>query len=83
MKREVAMKSISPKCPNCGGENLYLSEPVSSGTGYAPNYLPGLGGFLSYAQFSVVACADCGLARFFADPEAAAKLGRSDRWRKL
>ncbi len=27
-------------CPECGRSNLYLSNEVSSGGGYAPNYLP-------------------------------------------
>jgi predicted nucleic-acid-binding Zn-ribbon protein len=77
------MTPVDPRCPNCGGANLYRSEQVSSGTGYAPNYLPGLGGFLHYAQFVLVACADCGLTRFFADQEAAGKIPQSDRWKKL
>lgn len=32
-------------CPECGSSNLYLSKEVSSGGGYAPNYLPGLSSF--------------------------------------
>ncbi len=30
-------------CPECNGSNLYVSDEVSAGGGYAPNYLPGLG----------------------------------------
>jgi hypothetical protein len=48
----------------------YSSSGVSSGGGYAPNYLPGLGSFFSPPQFTVVVCRDCGLTRFFASPEA-------------
>ena len=77
------MKPISPQCPNCGGESLYRSEPVSSGGAYGPFLLPGLGGFLRYAQLIIVVCADCGLIRFFADPEAAGKLPQSDSWKRL
>ena len=75
------MKPVSPQCPNCGGENLYRSAPVMVDPGM--NFLSGLGGFLRYAQFAAVACSDCGLIRFFADPDAASKLPTSDRWRKL
>ncbi len=73
------MSHMTP-CPNCGGRNLYKSKKISSGGGYAPNYLPGLGAFLSTARFHVVVCRDCGLSRFFADQEAIAKLGESDKW---
>jgi hypothetical protein len=72
---------ISP-CPNCGGNNLYTTSVVAGG-GYAPYYLPGLGGFLRHARFDLVACADCGLIRFFAEPEATAKIAASDKWTKL
>jgi predicted nucleic-acid-binding Zn-ribbon protein len=75
------MKPVSPQCPNCGGENLYQTKPVSTGP-EAP-FLPGLGGFLYYAQFVTVACSDCGLIRFFADPNATSKLPQSDRWMKV
>lgn len=70
-------------CPECGNSNLYSSAGVSAGGGYAPNYLPGLGSFLSSAKFAVVACKDCGLTRFFASSEARAKLHQSDKWRKV
>ena len=74
---------ISSTCPECGHSNLYSSSPVSSGGGYAPNYLPGLGGFLSSAKFTVVVCKDCGLSRFFASKAARAKISDSGKWRKI
>jgi predicted nucleic-acid-binding Zn-ribbon protein len=77
------MKPISPQCPNCGGEDLYRNGPVSSGGGYGPVLLPDLGGWLHFAKMTIVVCADCGLTRFFADPEATGKLPKSDHWRKL
>jgi predicted nucleic-acid-binding Zn-ribbon protein len=62
---------------------LYSSNEVSAGGGYAPNYLPGLGSFLSSAKFTVIACKDCGLTRFFASEEALGKLSDSGKWRKV
>lgn len=70
---------ISP-CPNCGGAQLYRSEGVSAGGGYAPNYQPGLGGFFKPAKFRLVMCRDCGLTRFFASKEATDKLAESQHW---
>ncbi len=76
------MDAVSP-CPNCGGRTLYEGLPVSSGGGHAPNFLSGLGGFVRSARFVLVVCRDCGLTRFFAAPEARAKLGESRRWKPV
>jgi hypothetical protein len=46
-------------------------------------FLPGLGSFLTPAQFRVVLCADCGLTRFFAEPGALTKLIKSRAWRRV
>jgi predicted nucleic-acid-binding Zn-ribbon protein len=73
---------IAP-CPNCNSNQLYQSEPVSAGGGHAPNYLPGLGSFFRAEQFQLVVCRDCGLTRFFARPEALAKLGESGKWHRI
>lgn len=67
-------------CPNCGGRTLYRGPATSSGGGHAPNYLPGLGRFLASARFVLVVCRDCGLTRFFAEPEARKKLGEAKKW---
>ena len=56
---------------------------TSSGGGHAPNYLPGLGTFLRAAKFTLVVCRDCGLTRFFASPEARAKLKESGKWKSI
>ncbi len=45
--------------------------------------LPGLGGFFSPATFIVVVCSDCGLTRFYAPPEARAKLEGSKKWSRV
>ena len=70
-------------CPECGHSNLYVSKDVSSGGGYAPNYLPGLGTFFSSAKFTLLVCKDCGLTRFFASQKALDALPGSKEWSKL
>lgn len=76
------MSGVSP-CPNCESSTLYRGPETSAGGGHAPNYLPGLGTFLRAARFTLVVCRDCGLARFFAAPEARAKLKESGKWKSL
>ena len=70
-------------CPECGNSNVFAGDEVSAGGGYAPNYLSGLGSFLSSAKFTVLVCKDCGLTRFFAAKEALDKLPSSGKWRKV
>ena len=70
------------QCPECYGQNLYTAY-VNSGGGYGPMLLPGLGSFLTMAQFKVVVCGECGLARFFVEPSALAKLPKARAWRHL
>lgn len=77
------MTSISP-CPKCGGGNLYMAnKEVSSGGGYAPDYLPGLGGLLRKAKFQVVVCADCGLTQLLALSSARSELTESAKWERV
>jgi predicted nucleic-acid-binding Zn-ribbon protein len=76
------MENLTP-CPNCQGSTLYESRPISSGGGYAPLYLPGLGPWYRTARFVVVVCRDCGLTRFFAQPEARRRLKESSRWKPV
>ena len=77
------MENVSP-CPNCGGRALYRSGRISSGGNHAPDYLPGLGTFLRSGGFELVVCKDCGLTRFFARPEARAKLSpESKKWTQI
>jgi predicted nucleic-acid-binding Zn-ribbon protein len=76
------MLDVRP-CPNCHGTTLYEGPATSAGGGHAPNYLPQLGRFLRAAKFQLVVCRDCGLTRFFAEPEARARLKESRRWRAV
>jgi len=68
-------------CPGCGNRTLYQSENVGAGSSHGPDLLPGLGKFVSSAKFVVVVCRDCGLTRFYAQPEARAKLKDSKKWK--
>ncbi len=71
-------------CPNCGSTRLYkCRKPVSAGGGHAPDYLPGLGKFLTAANYDVVLCSDCGLTRYFASREALEKLRDSKKWQPI
>ena len=75
-------------CDHCNGTNLYNTRIGSAGaTGWegmnGPALLPKLGGFFTSAELDVVVCADCGLTRLFAEPEAWAKLATSKRWRRV
>jgi predicted nucleic-acid-binding Zn-ribbon protein len=79
---ERLMDHVTP-CPNCGGRTLYQGPPTSAGGGHAPNYLPGLGKFLASAKFVLVVCRDCGLTRFFAQPEARQRLRESGKWKAV
>ena len=76
------MNSNPKTCPECGRQNLYATT-TNSGGGYGPMLLPRLGGFLRMAVFQVVVCADCGLTRFYAEPEARGKLPMAKAWRPL
>jgi hypothetical protein len=62
---------------------LYSGPPTSAGGGHAPNYLPGLGRFFSSAKFVLVVCRDCGLTRFYAQPDARAELAESSKWKLI
>ncbi len=73
------MNTQNKPCPECSGHSLYQTA-TSSGGHHGPYLLPGLGGFLSFARWNVVVCADCGLTRFYASDEARSKLAGSKRW---
>jgi predicted nucleic-acid-binding Zn-ribbon protein len=68
-------------CPGCGGNTLYERKDVGAGGSHGPDLLPSLGRFISSAKFAVVVCRDCGLTRFYAQPEARAKLKDSRKWK--
>ena len=74
------MDNVAP-CPECGSRTLYRGPATSSGGGYAPDFLAGLGKFFFSARFVLVVCRDCGLTRFFvAEPEARARLKETGKW---
>jgi predicted nucleic-acid-binding Zn-ribbon protein len=68
-------------CPDCGGRTLYQRKDVNSGGSHGPDLLPELGKVFFSAKFSVVVCRDCGLTRFYAQPEARTKLKDSKKWK--
>lgn len=76
------MASESP-CPHCGGRSIFRRGDVSSGGGYGPRLLPGLGRLFFRATFTILVCEACGLTRFFADKEARSKLAQSGSWTRV
>src|SRR6185369_17570872 len=81
-KHNELMSPNIQSCPECNSENMHFTVTRSGGP-YGPMFLPGLGSFLTPAQFRVVLCGDCGLTRFFAEPAALAKLASSRAWRHI
>jgi predicted nucleic-acid-binding Zn-ribbon protein len=67
-------------CPHCGGNTLYRSREVRAAGSDGLDLLPGLGKLFSGAKFVLVVCRDCGLTRFFAQPEARSRLKESKKW---
>jgi predicted nucleic-acid-binding Zn-ribbon protein len=76
------MNSNRQKCPECERQNVFATIS-NSGAGYGPMFLPGLGGFLRMAKFEVLVCADCGLTRFYAEPDARTKLSGAKGWSRI
>jgi len=74
--------AVAP-CPNCGGRTLYRGPETSSGGGHAPHFLTSLRRVFRTAKFTLVVCRNCGLTRFFAAPEARAKLKESSKWKPV
>jgi hypothetical protein len=72
----------SRTCPHCQGQELFTTS-VPSGSVEGPQFLPGLGSFLAYAEFDVVVCAGCGHTQLFVPLEARRKLADSGYWRRL
>jgi predicted nucleic-acid-binding Zn-ribbon protein len=70
------------KCLHCGSTDLY-TRLVSSGGGYGPSLLQGLGGVLRFAYFHVVLCAECGRCEFFADESARERVTSAKGWRRV
>ena len=76
------MNAKTKSCPECGGAT-YCQTSFNAVGGHGPYFLPGLGGFLRMARFKIVVCGDCGLMRFYAEPDAVAKLPRARQWERL
>lgn len=74
--------TIKP-CPNCDDRELYQTTVPSAASDGSQKFLPGLGRWFAAATFTVVVCRNCGLTRFFAAPEATAKLPKSKQWRAI
>ena len=75
--------SQSP-CPSCRSSNVYRTKkPISSGGGYAPNLLIGVGPWYKSARVKVVVCAECGLIRQLAEREARQGLRDADKWERV
>ena len=70
-------------CPDCGSTMLYQSRETGAAGGHGPDFLPGLGKIFSSAKFVLVVCRDCGLTRFFAQPEARSRLKDSNKWKMV
>jgi predicted nucleic-acid-binding Zn-ribbon protein len=69
-------------CPHCSGTELYKRR-LGSGGGHGPYLLAGLGRLMHFAEFDVVVCANCGLTRFFAEPEARQNLRSNTHWKHV
>lgn len=76
------MNTKTKTCPECGGAT-YCPTSANVVGGHGPYFLPGLGGFLRMARFQIVVCGDCGLMRFYGEPDAIAKLPRARQWKRL
>jgi hypothetical protein len=67
-------------CPECESREVYKTADVPSTTGHGPDLLPGLGEWYRAAKLMVAVCRSCGLVRFYASPDARAKLSESKKW---
>ena len=76
------MNTNSKPCPECGGAALYRTSTKSAGP-YGPVFLPGLRSLFRFALVDIVVCADCGLTRLYAEPEARAKLPKARAWKRM
>ena len=71
------------ECPHCGGTALYGAKDIDARGGMGPDFLPNLGSGFTSPKFEVVVCSDCGLARFFVQKDARARIATSSWWKKL
>ncbi len=74
---------MSP-CPECKSEEVYESTTLSDTTTIGGELLPKLATRkFSSAKMRPVICSDCGLLRFFVDPEAVNKMKTSKHWNRV
>jgi hypothetical protein len=73
------MKTEIAKGPECEAESLYRT-PTNANGSHGPALLGGLGEFMRFAKFNLVACAECGLTLFYADNESRSKLPKAGQW---
>lgn len=68
-------------CPHCRSERVFKSERAVDSTTIGGELVPKLGSAFSSAKMRAVVCADCGLLRYFVEPEARQKLDTSKHWK--
>jgi hypothetical protein len=76
------MHDVTP-CPSCEGRDLFQGPSFGARGGHGPDLLPGLSRLLKAARLVPVVCRDCGLARFFVDAEARARLVEAKKWKRV
>ncbi len=82
MSEPVPVPRDPRACPECGAQSLYQTTATFR-DGHGRFLLPGLGTLFRSAEVQIRVCADCGLTRSYAMPDARAKLRTSVRWQPL
>ncbi len=68
-------------CPHCRSERVFKCERTIDSATIGGELLPKLAsGAFSSAKMRAVVCADCGLLRYFVEPDALSKLEASKHW---
>ncbi len=68
-------------CPHCHSDRVFKSEKVVDTTTIGGELLPKLASStFSSAKMRAVVCADCGLLRYFVEPDARQTLDASKHW---
>jgi len=70
-------------CPNCQSDEVYAYKENVEFSGLSMSFLPALGTMFAAAYVTPVVCADCGLARYFADETARERMKENPGWKKL
>jgi hypothetical protein len=72
----------TPTCPECGGQHLMTRGGITATGGYGPDLLPGTSRMLSWPTLRAVVCKDCGLLRYYVQPETLARVTEANGWRR-